>query len=247
VSEHTAVHLRLAGVTRLQLAGRGPKTGFVFDPHRLALPCWALALEECGRAPALLVTFDRHFDLAVPTEPARVPDRREGALALDAHARLQLDVRNIDHIVAAMEAGLVGDVLAFARSSPEGALQAASYRDRRGGTHRIERAPSPEAWLDGGGRLPGGEAPVLLDLDLDCFTSQSDADPRAVIPWPQALVRDHLLPEGSAAFWEALLPRTVALTLAREPYHCGGLLSAGRLLEQVAPVLFGELLGADLA
>ena len=240
-------HLRLAGVTRLALDGRGPRSAFVFDPHRLALPCWALALEEAGRAPALLVTLDRHFDLAVPAHPARVPDRAAGFLALDAHARLELDTRNIDHVVAAMEAGIVGDVLALARASPEGALPAETYRDRRGVDHRILRAPSLELWLDGGGRLPAGEGPVLLDVDLDCFTSPSDVDARVVLPWPQAVVRDHLLPEGSRPFWDAVLPRTVALTLAREPYHCGGLLGAGRLLEQVAPVLLGELLGSTFA
>ena len=240
-------HLRLAGITRLELDGRGPRSAFVFDPHRLALPCWALALEELGRAPATLITFDRHFDLAVPREPSRVPDRSAGVLALDAHARLELDVRNIDHVVAAMEAGLVGDVLAFARASPQGALEVDCHRDSRGREHRIVRAASLERWLDGGGRFPEGDGPVLLDVDLDCFTSPSDVDPRAILPWPQALVRDHLLPEGAEGFWKAVLPRTVALTLAREPYHCGGLLAAGRLFEAVAAVLFGELLGAQLA
>jgi hypothetical protein len=164
-----------------------------------------------------------------------------------SHARLELDTRNIDHVVAAMEAGIVGDVLALARSSPEGATPLEIYRDRKGVDHRILRAPSLEQWLDGGGRLPPGDDPVLLDVDLDCFTSPSDVDPRVVLPWTQSIVRDHLLPEGSSAFWDALLPRTVALTLAREPYHCGGLLGAGRLLAQVAPVLFGELLGSSFA
>jgi hypothetical protein len=238
------LHLRLAGVTRLALDGRGPRDAYVFDPHRLALPCWALALEEAGRAPALLVTFDRHLDLTVPKDPARVPERGAGVLALDAHARLELDVRNIDHVVAAMEAGLVGDVLCFARSPAPGSLGDGVYRDRRGGAHRIEVARTLEDWLDGGGRLPEGDGPALLDVDLDAFTSQNDADPRAVLAWPAEQVRDLLLPEGSKAFWEALLPRTRALTLAREPYHCGGLLGAARLLEVVAPILFGELLGA---
>lgn len=240
-------HLRLAGVTRLALDGRGPRSAFVFDPHRLALPCWALALEEAGRAPGLLVTLDRHFDLAVPKAPEAVPARSQGFLALDAHARLQLDTRNIDHVVAAMEAGLVGDVLALARAHPEGALGVEIYRDRHGAEHRVLRAPSLEQWLDGGGRLPEGDGPVLLDVDLDCFTSPSDVDARVVLPWPAEVVRDHLMPEGSARFWEALLPRTVALTLAREPYHCGGLLASGRLYAAVAPVLFGELLGSSFA
>jgi len=236
------LHLRLAGVTRLALDGRGPRDGYVFDPHRLALPCWALALHERNAGPALLVTFDRHLDLAVPQEPARVPDREAGVLAIDAHARLELDVRNIDHIVAAMEAGIVGDVLCFARAKPQGALEGGTYTDRRGKAHRIDVARTLEEWLDAGGRLTH-EGPALLDLDLDCFSSPSDADPRAILPWPRELVRDALLPEGSSAFWSALLPKTIALTLAREPYHVGGLLAANRLFEVAAPVLFEELLG----
>jgi hypothetical protein len=235
------LHLRLAGVTRLELEGRGPRDAFVFDPHRLALPCWALALSVPPSGPALLITFDRHLDLAIPAAP--VPERSAGVLALDAHARLELDVRNIDHVVAAMEAGLVGDVLCFARTRLPGALEGGVHRDRRGVEHRIDVARSLEDWLDSGGRLPEGDAPVLLDVDLDCFTTQSDADPRAIVPWPRELIRAHLLPEDGRAFWEAVLPRAVALTLAREPYHCGGLLAANRLFDAAAPVLFEELLG----
>jgi hypothetical protein len=151
----------------------------------------------------------------------------------------------VDHILAAVEAGHVGDVVAIARSWPRGATPRTSYTDRRGQTHAVQCAPTLEAFLDGGGRLPP-DGPVLVDLDLDCFTTQSDAEPRAVLSWPQALIRDHLLPEGSEAFWADVLARTVAVTLAREPYHCGGLLAQGRLLEAAAPVLFTEWLGASL-
>ncbi|MCI0573599.1 MAG: hypothetical protein L0Y66_22905, partial [Myxococcaceae bacterium] len=87
---------------------------------------------------------------------------------------------------------------------------------------------------------------VLLDVDLDCFTSPSDADPTEVLPWPKGTIRTFLLPEGSGPFWDAVLARCSALTLAREPYHCGGLVASGRLLEEALGVLFGELLGADL-
>ncbi len=239
-------HLRLAGVTRLSLGGRGPRDAYVFDPHRLALPCWALALEE--RAPgqaATLLTFDRHLDLVVPALPAQVPDRAEGVLALDAHARLELDVRNVDHIVAAMEAGLISEVVAIARSRPRGALEVERYLDTRGREHGLAWAPTLERFLDRGGALSSA-GPVLLDLDLDCFTTPSDADPQNVLSWPAEVIREHLLPEGSRGFWEALLPRIVALTLAREPFHCGGLLAAGRLFEAAAPVIFRELLGSDL-
>jgi hypothetical protein len=91
-----------------------------------------------------------------------------------------------------------------------------------------------------------GAGQVLLDVDLDCFTSLSDADPTTVLPWPKAIIREFLLPEGSEPFWDAVLRKTVALTLAREPHHCGGLLASGELFRDVAEVLFRELLRTEL-
>lgn len=250
-------HLRLAGITRLSLhGGRGPTDAYVFDPHRLALPSWALALE--GKPPALLVTLDRHFDLVAPADPAAVPDRSAGLRAIDEHARWSLAVRNTDHVVAAMEAGLIGDVIAIARAKPAGAIEAPSWTDRRGGLHRIVRATNVDRIADGFGTdAPGpgareveplleGDGPIVLDLDLDCFTTPSDADPTELLPWPRELIRRFLLPEGSAPLWDRILSRCVALTLAREPYHCGGLVAGARLFEEAAPVLFEELLGVEL-
>lgn len=249
--------LRLAGVIRLSLhGGRGPRQAFVFDPHRLALPSWALALE--GRPPALLVTLDRHFDLVPPEDVGAVPDRSAGLQALDEHTRWALSVRNTDHVVAAMEAGLVGDVLAIARASPKGAHEGERWIDRRGTAHRIFRTPTVDrVAADWGTRSATPEAqaiaailhagtPVILDVDLDCFTSPSDADPTALLPWPREIVRDFLLPPASAPFWDAILRDCAALTLAREPYHCGGLVASAKLFLDVADVLFRELLGGDL-
>ncbi|XXF76867.1 hypothetical protein P2318_27990 [Myxococcaceae bacterium GXIMD 01537] len=246
-------HLRLAGVIRLALGGgRGPRDAYVFDPHRLALPSWACALGD--GPPALLVTLDRHLDTVVPREPAAVPSREAGLRALDEHARWALDVRNYDHILAAMEAGLVGDALLIARTRPRGAFAGDTYVDTRGRPHRLVAVPTvdraAEAFL---APAPGdavrdvlAAAPrVLLDVDLDCFTSLSDADPTTVLPWPRDIIRGFLLPEDSEPFWEAVLEKTVALTLAREPHHCGGLLASGALFGDVAEVLFRELLRAE--
>lgn len=244
MSEH-ALHLRLAGVTRLSLApSRGPMDAFVFDPHRLALPCWALALE--GRPPALLVTLDRHLDLVPPA--AAVPDASAGVRALDEHARWELDPRNFDHVLAAMEAGLVQDALVVARVRPKGALDAPAWTDRRGRSHALVSAPTVERLCehpDTSAVLEHASC-ILLDVDLDCFTTPSDADPTTVVPWTRALIREHVMPRGSEPFWDAVLRRCVALTLAREPYHCGGLVAAGRLFEDAAEVLFRELLRVDL-
>lgn len=242
----------LAGVTRLALGGRGPTRGYVFDPHRLALPCWAEATE--GR-PALLLTLDRHLDLVPPLAP---PARGASVQALDTHARLQLDVRNVDFILAGMEAGVVSDAVVVARARPVGCVTSDSWADSTGTTHRLlvvptidrlsaefgSKAATPEGkllatWLAGSER-------TLLDVDLDCFTSPSDADPTTIVPWTGELIHDHVLPMGSEAFWAAALEKCVGLTFAREPGHCGGLVPSGRLFEAAARVIFGELLKTDL-
>ena len=247
----------VAGVTVLGLQPRrGPTLGYVFDPHRLALPCWAHALE--GRPAALLVTIDRHVDLVAPADPDRVPRRDAGVQSLEEHARRSLDPRNVDHVLAAVESGLVDDVLCVARSPLPGCVSTGTWRDHRGGAHEVcvaptiqrvvdaweEATPPAEAWDPRA--LLGGARPVLLDVDLDAFTTLSDADPTTVIPWPRDAIREFLLPPGSGPVWDALLSRCVALTVAREPLHCGGVVASGRLFEEVAEVLFRELLAVDL-
>lgn len=245
MSAVSGLHPRLAGVTRLSVLGRrGPRDAYVFDPHRLALPCWALALE--GRGPALLVTFDRHFDLVPPAEPAAVPEASAGVRALDEHARWALDPRNVDHVLAATEAGLVTGIVAIARSAPAGAFAGPSWRDRRGGEHPILRAPTLAEAMAGALPLVSAAERVLLDVDLDCFTTLEPADPLTPRPWAREKIQEFLSPPGSEAFWDALLPRCLALTFAREPAHCGGIVAGNRLFEDAAAAIFGELFGADL-
>jgi hypothetical protein len=245
---------RLAGVTVLDVQGRhGPLTAFLFDPHRLALISWAAAL--AGRGPAVLLTLDRHLDL-VPPVPL-TPSRDVGLRALDEHARWELDARNVDHVLAAMEAGLLLDAVVVARTVVPGAVTGPAWQDRRGGSHQIHVVRELAALVDGFANgdtldaararrlLLDGNHPIILDVDVDAFTSPSDVDPTVVLPWPRALIKEALLPEDARAFWDVVLPRVVALTVAREPAHTGGVLAGNRLFEDVARVLFVDVLGAD--
>ncbi|MEW5852003.1 MAG: hypothetical protein AB2A00_24660 [Myxococcota bacterium] len=246
-------HLRLAGVTTVGMTPRrGPNTAFFFDPHRLALPCWALALE--GREPALLVTLDRHLDQVPPQDVAAIPRREDGLRALDEHARWHLSTRNDDHVIAAMEAGLIGDVVAIARTRLSNVMPGTEWLDRAGRSHHVLMVPTVQRLSDGFLGAPTTECerlqqwlsrggPVILDVDLDCFTTQSDADPTTVIPWPAHVVEEFLMPEGADAFWDAILARCVALTFAREAFHCGGLRAEAELFRTVVEVLFGRVLG----
>jgi hypothetical protein len=230
------------GIIDLALSGRGPKRGFLFDPHRLALPCWALAKAD---APAVLVTFDRHFDLVVPTNP---PSKGLTAGAYDEHARHQLDERNVDHIFAAMEAGLVSDVIAIARAWPLGAWREPTWTSSDGVVHHIYTAPTLDRLLDDRRSLEVllASANSLLDFDLDCFVTPSDADPFTLVPWPKDLIHDFLFPRGCEPFWDAALGQCRALTFAREPNHCGGVIASNRLFEKACEVIFEVLLKTDL-
>lgn len=227
-----------AGIIELSLTGRGPPRGFVFDPHRLALPCWAEVVKE----PSVLVSFDRHFDLVAPHV---MPER---AWNPDEYARHSLDVRNVDHIIAAMEAGLVTDALIVARAWPQGAVREPTWTSRDGLVHRFITAPTLERLLDDKTALAVLEhsPPTLLDFDLDCFVTPSDADPFTLVPWPRSLIREFLLPRDSEAFWSAALRHCVGLTFAREPNHCGGLIASNRLFEDACAIIFEELLETDL-
>ncbi len=216
-------------VIELALSGRGPKRAFVFDEHRFALPCWA------GEGPAVLVSFDRHFD-TVPPVNALAPGE-----PLETYARDRLDRRNFDHIVAGLQCGVLSSALLLARARPQGSVL----------DERMVHAPTLDALLNGPDAtralaLLEGAKRVVLDFDLDCFTTLSDADPTTAVPWPIELIREHVLPRGSQGFWELALKKCDALTFAREPKHTGGLIASARLFEAAAQVVFVELLGADL-
>lgn len=232
-----------AGIIELTLSGRGPQRAFVFDPHRLALPCWAETPN------ALLVTFDRHFD-TVP--PKNSPAKGLTVDQLDAHARTQLDPRNFDHVLAAMDCGVITDALIIARAKPVGA-HTIDWNE-----HALVHAPTldlitaewgtPHASPEGrrARELVQQAERIILDVDLDCFTTPSDADPTTVVPWSRELIHDFVMPRGSELFWNEVLPKCVNFTFAREPGHCGGLILGGRLFEVASQVLFAELLETDL-
>jgi hypothetical protein len=213
----------------------------LFDQHRLALSCWA----RCALpAPAVLITFDRHFDLVAPTAP---PPRGLPVEQLDHHVRTRLDEKNVDHILAAMELGLISHVVSIARAWPVGAVKEPTWRSSDGVEHQLISAPTLERLLDDRRALALLDgAPTLLDFDLDCFVTPSDADPFTLVPWPRALISDFVRPRGSAPFWDTVLARCQALTFAREPNHCGGVIAANRLFEEASHVVFEELLETDL-
>ncbi len=246
MSDANDVMLRLSGITHLTL-GKSPPDAFVFEPHRLALPSWAWALRD-GPKPAVLVTFDRHLDLVAPKV---LPPPDADVLAIDEYARRKLDVRNVDHILAAMEAGLLSDAVVIARSRPEGCVTGDRWVDSHGVTHRLLVAPSLDRLVNSpmgvdAAKLISQAHATLLDFDLDCFTTMCDADPLSVVPWPVELIREQVLPPGSESWWADVLAKCKGLTFARESAHCGGMVAGDRLFASAAQVVFKELLRVDL-
>jgi hypothetical protein len=232
----------LTGIVELEVQSRfGTLPVFVFDAHRLALPCWWSVLGPS--AGAVLFTLDRHFDLVPPSSalPARNTLRE-----VDELARWELDARNVDHILAAMELGVLSDAVVLARSHPRGAFEGDAWTDSHGIEHRLFRAASLSELSEPAHARLAQASQVVLDIDLDCFTSLLPGSAGEVSPWTRESVRGWLGLPDRRAFWDPLLSRVAAVTLAREPAHCGGVLASGRLFEDLAPVLFQELLGAEL-
>jgi hypothetical protein len=64
------------------------------------------------------------------------------------------------------------------------------------------------------------------------------------VPWDAELIEAFLCPPGSERFWDAVLARAALVTIAREPYHCGGLERGARLWLAFAEVFFRRVLGA---
>lgn len=213
---------------------------FVFDHHRGAFPLWARCAREKG--PLTLLTLDRHMDLERPAPPP--PALSAPLEELDQFARWKLSPRNDDHVLAAMESGALADAAVIARSHAPADLAALHpYEDASGRLHRLEIARTVE---DAGPEIPGlvhQAERIALDIDLDCFTTLSDAHPDEVIPWDAEHIDAFLRPPESEELWRAVLAKVCVVTIAREPYHCGGFERGARLWLAFSEVFFGRLLG----
>jgi hypothetical protein len=213
----------------------------LFDHHRTAFTLWSRVAAELGRPPTLL-TLDRHMDLGTPTTLA--PPATSPLPTLDAFARHELAVANDDHIVAAMQAGAVGDAIIVARSHQPPSLRAFQpFVDAAGRTHQCSFAPTLASLLARREPLLEDAAELVLDIDLDCFTTRSDGHMDEVIPWDADLIDAFLQPPGAAPFWASVLARTRLVTIAREPFHCGGFERAARLWLAFSEVFFRRVLG----
>ncbi|MGC4116730.1 MAG: hypothetical protein QM765_19645 [Myxococcales bacterium] len=213
---------------------------FVFDHHRSAFPLWARFAAE--RGPLTLVTLDRHMDLERPASPP--PAYASPLEELDAYARWKLSPRNDDHVLAALDCGALTDAVVLARShAPTGLAGLHLYKDAGGRSHRVEVARTVEDAGPEALALVRSAGRIALDVDLDCFTTLSDAHLDEVVTWDAEHIDAFLRPPGSEDLWRQVLAKVCVVTIAREPYHCGGLERGARLWGEFSRVFFGRLLG----
>jgi hypothetical protein len=234
--------LALADVHRVttMVGGREIEV-FLFDHHRTAFTLWSLAAQRL-KGPLTLLTLDRHMDFGVPEVAS--PDYTSSIEELDAFARHRLATSNDNHIVAAMRAGAIGDAAVIARSHQPPELERfRPFVDERGRKHRCEFAPTVSRAGAAIQRLVNESTQLVLDIDLDCFTTMSDAHVEEVLAWDAALIDEFLRPPGSEAFWADVLSRVEVITIAREPYHCGGFSKGAKLWIDFATVFFERVLG----
>lgn len=213
---------------------------FIFDHHRTAFTLWCHAAKERGGALTLL-TLDRHFDFE--PAPADVPAFTSSLAELDLFARHRLEPSNDNHVRAAMQSGAIDDALAIARShAPSDLGTLALWHDADGRAHRLIDAPTldrrPSTFDDA---LDQAHA-LVFDVDLDCFTTRSDAHPDEVLAWDGERIEAFLAPPGTEHFWAAVRKKTQLITLAREPFHSGGFAQAARLWLDFSEVFFERIL-----
>ncbi|MGI5864477.1 MAG: hypothetical protein ACOX6T_20840 [Myxococcales bacterium] len=214
---------------------------YIFDHHRSAFPLWTLAAEKLGN-PLTLVTLDRHMDLERPA--ALLPDGARSLESVDRYARFALSPRNDDHVLAAMEAGAIGDGVIIARSHQPGSLEAfRSFVDAQGRAHRCAFARTVDLVGDDARALIAKSSDIALDIDLDCFTTLSDGHHDEVLTWDLELIDAFLRPLDAEDFWRPVLERTRLVTIAREPFHCGGFGRSAALWPAFAEAFFCRLLG----
>lgn len=94
------------------------------------------------------------------------------------------------------------------------------------------------------GRFDGGDInPLVLDFDLDCFTTECREKTYA---WPEEIFRREFCDNYNVPpFLHALLERATFITICREPGCCGGLGEANKILNYWDRYFFEGSLGAE--
>ncbi|MGI8450464.1 MAG: hypothetical protein ACR2MP_25470 [Streptosporangiaceae bacterium] len=237
----------------------------VFDDERAVLTAlWEAAHLGWLRQPPALIRLDAHHDqwpLAAAREAAwreavRRGDRREVCLAVE----FDVGCDDADWVRAAAAASMITDVVTFYVTELPDPPPLPGARSLLLGGLGAELEPGGAlacAGRDGGappGDVPGWDAqtcrfgadglPYMLSTDLDAFSSTTgNGRPRS---WAAADLEHELLAprrrdRGTVRVADVLRGAAAGaclVTIAREPWYCGGDLEAARLLKTLDEVVF---------
>ena len=218
------------------------KVGIVHE-HRFAFFFWGLySLDNEGIIPAL-VTIDSHDDTGVPSEV--IPEDLDNLdirnrIELGLFAWLRLRSLNDGHILPALYLNFFSDVYVLLNNNEDAREFGFSHtelqqKDRSGGMHKVKFYQHSEHLLRD---LPP-DTPVFLDIDLDFFAvdnPEAGAVLGSDLIRSDAEIRSTLSINGPLI--GPLLNRIVGLTIALEPYYCGGLINSLHALDILNRELF---------
>ncbi len=222
------------------------KPVFVFENHRTSFYYWCKARKEFGIDNGFfVVTMDSHHDLFTLT-----PQKKAEIQALDLNdlvdvrkfAKDELKKLNDDYIFAAMEAGLISDILII---SPAHSMHTRTkqYIDSTGVKHSLfycvwpgdlggprglltDRAPQENRELIRSiGYDENGNQNIALDIDLDFFT-YFYCDKIYVIA--EENFKD-IFSEDSLIWW--IYDKARLVTIAKEPWTCNGARNSNQILK----------------
>ena len=221
---------------------RGQKPAFVFENHRFSFYYWCKARKELGISDSFfVVTMDHHNDLF-----PLLPETKAEIQALDLNNLVKvknfvenkLKKLNDDYIFAAMEAGLIGDILIMS-SEPTDIKE---YTDFASVRHKIFHCfwpgdlSGPRGFLTDSvpernrelitsiGYDKNGNPNIVLDIDLDFFTYYY-CDNTYVID--EENFKD-IFSEDSLIWW--IYDKARLITIAKEPWGCGSARNSKRIL-----------------
>jgi len=212
---------------------------YVCENHEMAFYYWCKTRKEMKVNTFFLVMIDWHTDLM---QWGGQLDLRKEVNQLDlneldevrelaSRSRTQNDNIAYRQPRAAMEAGLVTDVLLITHEVP----YEKTYEDLSGRKHRIFHClhpndlrnlvievPSLKESID----YPEGNRNIILDIDLDFFTYEDDEGKAHVIDEEDF---KHIFPNAPLIWW--ICEKARLITIAKEPHFCGGIENSERILK----------------
>lgn len=219
------------------------KPVFVFENHRMSFYFWCKARKEFGISDSFfVVTMDHHNDLF-----PLLPEKKAEVQTLDLNdlvkvknfAENRLKKLNDDYIFAAMEAGLIGDILILSPELPD----IEEYTDSRSVKHKLFYCFWPGDLSGSRGLLTdnipernrelitsigydtNGNPNIVLDIDLDFFTYFYCNNTYII---DEDNFKD-IFSDDSLIWW--VYDKARLITIAEEPWTCGSAQNSQRILK----------------